>query len=252
MKTLKEAFVTGCSLLMILMMAACASLTTRSRDDGALAQVKKVAVIAYTANLPATRNLSLDLGSGKVGGEAGGTMIPQTSTETDKIYSEFAKSLEKTQGWKVVDASTMLKNPGYVSAYKNTMEGWQQKMPPGQGTTDFNMASVIDWNGPRLLKYDGREKLLKDLGVDAIVMLKVNVVFNGTTVMGIGTRKPTAHAHVEIFGKGAEKPVWFETFEGEPSSESVGMTGFINEKRLGELSLYSAQTAFAKMGSKVN
>lgn len=252
MKSFKEAFKTAASLAIVLVVTACASFATRLRDEEALTKVKKVAVIAYTANLPASRSLSLDVGSGKVGGASGGTIIPMNSAETDKMYAEFVKSLEKTQGWKVLDAQTMAKHPAYVAAYKDTMEGWQNKMPAGAGSTDFNMASVMDWNGPRIMKYEGREKLLKDLGVDAIIMLKVNVQLKGMTVAGIGARKPQANAHIEVYGKGVEKQIWFDSFEGDESSESVGMTGFINEKKLGELSLLSAQTAFSKMGSKIN
>lgn len=252
MNKFKDTLITFSSLAIVLVITACASFATRVRDEAEIGKVKKVAVIAYTANLPAARTLSLDVGSGKVGGAAGGTIIPMNSVDTDKMYTEFIKSVEKTQGWKVLDQQTMIKHAAYVAAYKDTMEGWQNKMPAGQGTTDFNVASVMDWNGPRILKYEGREKLMKDLGVDALIMLKVSVQLKGMTVAGIGARKPQAQAHIEVYGKGVEKIIWFDSFEGDESSESVGMTGFINEKKLGELSLYSAQTAFAKMGSKVN
>lgn len=125
-------------------------------------------------------------------------------------------------------------------------------MPPGSGTVDYAVKNVMDWNGLRLLKPEGREKLLADLGVDALIMLKVNVFLKGFAVAGIGERKPQANAHIEVFGKGTEKMIWFDTFEGEESKESVGMTGFINEKKLGELAVISAEAAFAKMGSKID
>jgi hypothetical protein len=238
-------------VMMFTMLSACAGLTKRV-DDAQVQKIKKVAVIAYTANLPATRTIGLDLGSGKVAGERGGSIIPANSPDTDKIYAEFLKSLEKTQSWKVVEINAMTENAGYQQAFQKTMDGWQNKVPANSGTVDFNVKKVMDWNGPRLLGFEGREKLIKDLGVDAIIMLKTNVVLEGFTVVGIGSRKPQAHAHIQVYGKGVEEAIWFETFEGALSNESVGMTGFINEKRLGELSLISAQTAFAKMGSKIN
>src|SRR5207253_4729824 len=143
----------------------------------------------------------------------------------DRVYAGFVQALEKTQNWKVLSLQTMVQNPGYKEAYKKIMEGWQQKMPAGFGTNDYFVQSVMDWNGPRLLDFDGREKLMVDLGVDAIVMLKVDISLKGFTVAGVGERRPQARAHVEVHGKGTEKIIWFDTFDGKESTESVGLTG---------------------------
>lgn len=238
-------------LLSATLTMGCAGLATKSRSEAEIQKIKKVAVVAYTATLPASATLSLDVGTGKTGASQGGSTLTANSAETERMLVDFTKALEKSQGWKTVDIQTMVKNPGYLEAYKKTMEGWQNKMPPGAGgTVDYVVPKVMDWNGPRILDFDGREKLMVDLGVNAIAMLKVNVTLKGFSVAGIGARKPVARAHIEVYHAGNPRPVWFETFEGSEPTEHVGMTAFIDEQKLQKLSLASVQSAYEKMNVK--
>ncbi len=238
------------TLMGALLITGCAGLTTKKVDQAQVKKIRKIAVVAYTANLPSSRKIGLNGNSGKLEGSAGGSMITETSPETDRMYQAFIHSLGQTQKWTVLDAKTMIQNEGYKAAYKKTMDGWQNKMPAASGTTDYVVNSVMDWNGPRLLDFAGREKLIADLGVDAIALLRIDVSMEGFTVMGFGSHKPAANAHLQIFSKGNKDHVWFDTLKGPESEESVGITAFIDEQKTREYSLISAQTAYTKMNSK--
>lgn len=239
----------GATLLITgLALSGCAGLT-HQKDEAKVGQVRKAAIVAISVFEPAAAQVGLNLGSGKLEGSAGGTLIPQTDTHVDAMFTELSNSLRTNLKWNVMDKAAMVANSGYAQAYEKTMKGWQNKMPPGQGMKQFNVTQVMDFDGPRILDFKGREALIQSLGVDAIVVARLSVVLNANTVMGIGSRKPQTHMSFFVYGKGEEKPIWFEgQIKGE-EMQSVGKTAFIDEKLLGDLALKSAKTAFNKIGT---
>jgi hypothetical protein len=229
----------------------CGSMPSKVRDEASLKQVRKVAVVAYRTTLPASAQIGLNLGTGKAEGSAGGSIITGQSSETEQILTDFTKEIAKSQKWSVHDLTKMKSVPGYKKAFTQTMEGWQNKMPANSGTQQFVVPDIMDTDAPRILRMEGRDQLIADLGVDAIVSLDVNVYLEGTTVMGIGNRYPKSLVTVKMYKKGEENPIWFESVMGDVSTESVGKTGFIDEKKVARLALSSARTAYSKMGSNV-
>jgi hypothetical protein len=245
MKTYLKALTVLASLVPL---AACSSLT-HSKDEVAVSQIKKVAIVAFSANEPASAQIGLNLGSGKLEGAQGGTMIPQNDPAVDSMYADLCKSFKHQLKWNVMDPKLMTTHNGYRDAFDKTMKGWQNKMPPGGGRKQFIVKDVMDYDSPRILDVAGRDALIQALGVDALVVARVDVDLNGTTVMGIGSRHPQSNLSFSIYRKGDEKPVWFEGgIKGEEMEESVGKTGFIDEALLQKLALKSIQTAYAKIG----
>jgi len=67
-------------------------------------------------------------------------------------------------------------------------------------------------------------------GVDAIVAAWITTHLKTTVaVMGIGARHPQTSVTLFVYKKGTAKPVWFQTWNGKESTESVGSTGFTDE-----------------------
>jgi hypothetical protein len=229
-------------------LVGCSGLSHR-KDEAAVSHVKRVAVVAMSVYEPASAGIGLNLNSGKLHGTAGGSLIPQTDAHVDTMYTEFGKAFEKNLGWQVMGRDQMTGNKGYIIAYDRTMKGFQNKMPPGEGMKQFNVTKVMDFDGPRILDFAGREALIQALKVDAIIVGRMQVFLSGTTVMGIGSRHPQTQVMFNMYSKGVEQPIWFEGNLQGDEMESVGKTGFIDEKLLGELALKSAKTAFAKIGT---
>jgi hypothetical protein len=228
--------------------AGCGTFQTHSKDASQVSQVKKVAVVAFSVREPAAAGIGLDLGSGKVGASAGGSAISEKDSHSDLMFSDLLTSLHQTMKWTVIDQATMTHNAGYKAAYQKTMTGWQNKMPPGKGEKQFLVEGVMDFDGPRILDSSGRDALIKALNVDAILVANVNVILEATTVMGIGSRHPQSRLSFMLYKAGIEKPIWFEGgVEGQPSTESVGKTAFIDETLLGALAVKSARTAYEKV-----
>lgn len=234
--------------LVMASLSSCASLSHK-KDDQALSQVRKVAVVAFTADEPASATLGFSLTSHKAKAEAGGSLISQKSESVDQMLQELQDSFANNMHWSVVDTEAMTQNSGYTSAFKRTMEGWQNKMPPGAGQNRFIVDHVMDFDCVRILDRSGRDQLIDALGVDAIVAAQVKVIMNGTSVMGIGSRHPQSNLSFMMYVKGQDAPVWFEgQIQGKEAEKSVGVTGYTDEAATARLSLESAKTAFAKIG----
>lgn len=242
----------NCSVLTLTLVfaTACSSLSHK-KDEAALQNVKKVAVVAFMADEPASAGIGFSLNSHQLGAEAGGSLIPQHSESVDQMLAALEESFAKKMRWQVLDTKRMISNPGYAQAYHQTMDGWQSKGPPNRGLNRYLVEKVMDYDCTRILDRPGRDKLITDLGVDAIISSNVRVYNAGNSVMGLGSRHPQANLSFAMYIKGRDEPVWFEgRVAGDESKESVGSTHFTDEEKTAKLSLASAKTAFERIGSE--
>jgi hypothetical protein len=237
------------TICLSMMASGCGLIKTRDKDEASVQTIKRVAVVAFDVTQPASKKLSLNLSKGRLEGAAGGSWLAQQASHVDQLYADLGQSFRANLKWNVMKPELMKANPGYVKAYKDTMEGWQNKMPPAQGDNLFLVTGVMDGDALRILGPEGRDALIDALNVDAIITADIRTVIHGTSIMGIGAQHPSANLSFWIYTKGKEKPVWFEgQIEGDEAPESIGATGFINETLLNQLVSKSAKTAFAKIG----
>lgn len=228
----------------------CGVMKVREKDEAAVKGVKRVAIVAFMTQQPGSATVGLNLSKGQVEGGSNASMFAKSSDHAEQMYDALAEQLKKNLRWSLQDKKSMISNPGYTKAYKQTMEGWQNKMPPGQGMNQFLVSQVMDADGPRILGLSGRDELIDALKVDGILVVRITTSLNSTSIMGIGNRYPQSRVSFQLFSKGKEQPIWFDgQIEGEESKTSVGKTAFIDEKLLSDLAVDSAKTAFSKIGS---
>jgi hypothetical protein len=226
--------------------SGCGVLKVRDKNEPQVASIKKAALVSFDVIQAAAAELSFNLGSGKTEGEAGGSMIAQSGAHVDQLYKDVAEHLRKDLHWKVVGESEMISNAGYREAYHKTMDGWQNKMPNPKGTQKYLVKGVFDTDSARILGLEGRDRLMDALGVDALVVTKVEINLTGTAIMGIGSRYPQSNVSYRVFRKGIEAPVWFDYLEGEKSEKSVGATAFTDNELIGKYGAESAKGALKK------
>lgn len=226
------------SLPFLMSLLACSGFQTRVKNEAALANVKKVAVTGFCVVQP------------KPPMKSGGGGIVSQSPESSQMYDSVVKAFSDKTKWKVSPPSLMKKNPGYVAAYDRTMKGFQNKYPVSSDQQKYTVESIMDNDSLRILGVEGRNALMKALGVDALITAQVDVFLKGNTVMGIGSRYPQARLSFQLYTPNADRADWFEgNLEGEEAKVSVGKTAFIDEKILNEQALLSARSAFNKIGS---
>lgn len=233
---------------MALALIGCGTIKTKDRNVSETQSIKRAALIAFTADLPARSGIGLNMNSGKAEGSRGGSMLNQNSPETERMMRQVSQAFGSRMKWAMLDPEKATEAPAYREAYKKTMEGWQNKMPPASGTNRFVVRNMMDSECLRILDQPNREKLMQDLKVDALIVSKVDVVLSGTTVMGVGSRYPQSKMFFQVFKKGHERPVWWETLDGKVMEESVGKTGLtLDEKKIADLGLRSLQDGLAKL-----
>ncbi len=232
-------------VLALPLLSAC-GLKTRDVKPDFLDKVRSAAVVSFSVDQPASNEISLDAGSGKVSGVAGGgSLINEESTDVEHMHGALSEAFARKMGWKMITPAQLKTSPAYSSFFSDKMKGWQMKMPAGQGTTRLLANGIADSYSLLRTKPADRDRLMTGLGVDAIIEGNVQGHFEGTTVMGIGPRKPRANLSFWVYAKGHDEPIWFEgQVKGSPSQESVGKTGFFSEKAVTKLARASAQTAF--------
>ena len=244
MKNLIQIALLGATVLL----TACGSIKTKDRNVEQTTQIKRAAVVGFVADLPARSGISLSANTGNMGGAAGGSMIPKESARTEEMLKEINKAFGQRLKWTMLDVSKLPENASYKEAYKKTMEGFQNKFPPSAGTNRFLVKNMMDFDSLRILPQADREKLMRDLKVDAVIATRLDVVLNGTTVMGVGSRYPQAKLFFQVFKMGQERPVWFETLEGKEMEESIGKTGLtLDEEKAAVLGLESLRAGLTKL-----
>jgi hypothetical protein len=235
------------TFLCFLLLNACGTFKVRDKKPDEVAGIHSVALVAMTLEEPVPKELAFNLDSGKVEGDRGMGKFGQKSDHAEAMYQELHRALAVRMKWKVQNKDTMIANPGYKSAYKSTMEGWQNKMPPGEGHVQYVVKDVLDYDAIRIMGQEGRDKLLADLKVDAIFVSRITVGLGGTSIMGFGPRHPYSTLNFQVYKKGISAPVWFDGNVKGKEGDSVGATAIWSEEKLQRYALESAVDAFAKI-----
>ncbi len=226
-------------------MVACGSMGVRDIKKDEVAKIKSAAVVGITIEQAASSSISLD--AGKVSGEAGGSIIGKQESYAEDLFVTLSENLKRNLGWKMSDTKSLVNQPGYLKAYKSTMEGWQNKMPVASGYFRVTAKSVMDADAIRILKPEGREILMKELKVDALVVAVINLS-NEIPTLGIGSHYPYATVSFQVYSRGQENPIWFDgQVLGEKSKVSSGKTAFFDESILVREGAMSAKDAFTKI-----
>jgi hypothetical protein len=244
-KTVRAVF----SIVILASLCSCGSLV-RKRDKDEVGKVTTAAVIAFSDIEPQAVDIGMSLLTGQTRGKDGPSYLAANDPHTDKMYANLVAGFGDGMKWKMLPLDQMRANPLYVQVYKSTMEGFQNKMPLPKGQKQFLVSNVMDWNGPRIMGPQARDELIRALGVDALIVVRVDVVLHGTSIMGIGSRHPQSNLSFQVYTLGHENPIWYDgRIQGEESQESVGNTGAFDPDMLKRLAVKSADTAFAKIAS---
>lgn len=244
---MKNVLVTSV-LALALLQSGCSSLQ-KSKDETALKSVKKVALVAYSGDFPVPAQLGFNLGSGKVEADRGGGFGSDLAEPKDPIFEEISKAFKSRLNLIVLDEDQMRLNEGYQRAYKKTTEGWQtNKTMIGPGRQKVMVAGVMDGDAMRALEFEGRNALIKSLGVDAIISATTYIDLAGFSIFGFGSRSPQANITIFMYKHGVEAPIWFETFKGEKHG-SMNATGFFDESKMKASASQSAKNAMTHLNA---
>ena len=165
--------------------------------------------------------------------------VQKKSNHLDEIYPSVVASFQK-QGWTMLDFSAVTGNAAYVQTYKDTMDGWQNKVPPNKDTYRFVSSRVFDYDGLRILGVKGREKLMNDLKVDAIIGVSIDSRLESQQLVGALV--------FQVYGRGSDNAIWFDNnVQGDPVAPSSDELNLINPDALNKSAVRFAKGAAAKI-----
>lgn len=197
-------------------------------------ETSKIAGMANMIGLSGNNSKAGDSDAAKLI-DFGGTRL------VEHAISEIERHLERVKGWKVVAASNFVDNKAYQNFTINMddqireEQGVMRKISGPQFVTVPRMAAM-----PYGLKENQRNDLLKqlarDLGVDAVAIMKLDIAYAPSTAIGNhGTAAAAISSKLEIVNKEGGTAV-LGTLQEIRSSDTVAMMGgsiIFNEKTEG-------------------
>ena len=234
-------------LVATLLLSNCGTFKVRDKNQAEVDSIKSAAVVAMSVIEPVPKSLSLDIGGGGVSGDSNGGKIQGHDAHIESMWQELQRSVSLQLKWKTLDKTSMISKSGYKAVHDQTMKGWQNKMPPGENKVQYNPTDIMDSDAIRIMGQSGRDKLLTDLNVDALVVARIDVQLSGTSIMGFGPMHPKAVLNLSVYKKGFEAPVWFDGNIQGKEMPSVGATALFSKEKLQSYALESAKDAFAKI-----
>jgi hypothetical protein len=238
-------------LLLATLTSGCAT-QYRKRDEEATKKVKTAAIIAFIDKEPASDVMSLNLGSGSMGKEMGGSSFYQPVDSADTLYRDLAAAVSKATGWVMASRQDVTSNAIYKDEAKKMMIPVQLFFLPKSGENWLMAHDIMVPTASENLGREGRAKIMNALGVDAVVVAEVSTnIKGGFSLNGFGPRRPQSKFDMQVYRRDSKEPIWLEGVTGLKSEESLGWVGFIDEKRLAELSHDSAKSAFDRVGAEI-
>ncbi len=213
MKIKKSIIQNALPLALIFSFAGCAGMTQK-KNAQEIKAIKKVAIVALSQEQP-------DREGGLLGTHSG--RLTTSSDHVNAIYAEISKTLAQKAGWQVVSLEKVKNHAAMKAQFQKLMTGFQNKMPPAEGTSRYYAPGIPDFDSARLMKPEGRDSLAKALGVDAVVAIDIRAIVGGFQVMGIGARPLKGMVSLYAYKNMEDSPFWFETFEGEETKESMSL-----------------------------
>jgi hypothetical protein len=210
-----------------LLTSACA-MTKAKIDKDITSKTKKVAIVAFNMEVQEPKSLVGDL---KKIGDLGEGKIRDAIEQhqaADDLYRELSTKLAREMNWDIKSQQAVSANAYYKTLLKQHTEGLQVGSYKPLDYHTMRPHGILHAD-PAIhkVKREERDKLMSELGVDALVVDFTTVSLRDKSWFGgmIGRSKylPKAQNVIRVFVRGKEDPVWFDTWawgEGEKALQA--------------------------------
>lgn len=217
-------------LTLTVLLSACASMTKVTKQDVALSQVKKVAIIGFSVTYiePEKSKFAQLVDTAKV--LTGNDDKPQYGENTDVgiLYQDFVAKIQKETPWQVLPTAQMASNASYKKIYKSGTEGLQIRPPITKDATVLRPTQILDAGAFVMMKPEQKAQIVKDLGVDAVMI--VSIISSMETegglkkYIGMAEYRPRAQVNIEMIDAQSQKPVWQDSWAWGKGDKAVQST----------------------------
>ena len=235
-----------------LFLSAC-GMTKAKIDKDVTTKAKKVAIVGFNLSVQQPKSILGDLKKLKEGPQ---DALLQSET-ADEVYRELANKLSRELNWDVKPRETVAANAAYKAVVKANIEGLQIG---SYGSLDYKtlrphgILHADPFNIDKV-KREQRDKLMNELGVDALIVDFTTVSLRDKSWFGgmIGRSKYLTKAQnvIRVYMRGKEEPVWFDTWAwGEGSKALQAELNFVEDKPLLEQVVLASKNSISETMSR--
>jgi hypothetical protein len=241
------AFVTACS--------------TMKAEPEKVQTVKRVAIIGYSLQQEMPPSLMTAVFDTVMHKQDNGPHLmgnAEASPHANVIYKNLSETLQKRMHWQVVDLNTVVANSDYAEIFKDESTGFHNRPPAGKRDVTYGIEGLMDgWQGWRIDQAQ-KQKLIADLGVDAIAVASVHVTLNAggglKKLVGAADLYPQATLEFYVYDGKSDTPIWHDLWaQGEEATQSTAyVLGVTNTNQLNESVVESTNSAFGKLIQRIH
>lgn len=238
--------------LVLLMCGGCASLKVQ-KDE--VAKIKKVAVVGFSIVQDDPPKPQISFGATDDYQQSGTAAHCEDAAHANLVLEGLNNQLKTKMKWTVLDSNQVNKN----TIIQERMKWQKSSLRPLElipnNTECFVSAKIPEKFALDRFDFPQRQKLIESLGVDAIVIASIRVVYENTSMLkmvGGGNFRPRSTLNYHLYNAKQEDPIWMDTWaRGEPTAEGTSQfLGMTNNNELNAKVVSSAQSAFSELMKK--
>lgn len=223
--------------LLMLSFTACSSLTKVQKKPEALSQVKRVGIVGYSIAHQEPDSVLQRITEIKLGIEGNGDAAPRENAEVDELYKDFSTRLKSEMGWEVVPKDTLNNNAVYKKLVTDKTTGLIVRPIKPKNFVNLRPHQILDAEYFSMMNDGEKNQLLKDLGLDAIVIVSTISTLQEEggvkKYIGMTEFRPRAQVSVEVIDGKSDKAIWRDAWAWGTGDKAVQSTlRFVDNKEL--------------------
>lgn len=241
-----------------LALGACASVKV---DKEKAQGVKKVAIIGFDVEQQRPVSTSDLIGVAlktKSTDPHAEIKLRSESSHVVKMYDDLRQKLETSNKWKVLSMDQVKASSAYQAHFKDKTEGFQNRPMVNERYDVMSPPGILDSFAIYTTKGETLSKLQKDLGVDALAVVKITVNLNNdsalASMVGQGTFSPSASTALQLIDGRSNDKIWSESAAvGEKQSNGdKNFMGMADQEKINQLAVRAANSSYAKLIAQYN
>lgn len=155
------------------------------------------------------------------------------------IHQDVSAAIGKKTGWKMKSLAEIRATPSYAKLFKEKTEGWQMTGATHERYDLLRAPGLLDMFPLMTTEADRLKAVARDLGVDALVVVKSTINLNNSGVLsslvGKGEYKPSSNIQMFVIEGLSGEKILVRSMEGPKVEKSVrNVVGMSDQDQLNE------------------
>lgn len=177
----------------------------------------------------------------------------EESPHIAKMYDLLRQKLETENHWQIMSQESLRNNKAYQEYFRSKTEGFQNRPLINDRYTLYQPLGVLDSFALYTTEPEKLKKLQADLGVDALLIVGVQVHLNNSSMIaslvGQGKFSPYAETGITLLDAKNNVKIWFDgNAKGEPvENNEKNFMGMASQEKLNSMAIMAAESSYNKL-----